>query len=172
MILIIILLRIIHIVGGVFWVGFGLVNVGFLQPTAKALGPDSQKMMQHLTQKTRLLSTVYIAATLTVLSGLLLYWIVFGFNFAFMYSGHSVILTSASIAGIIGWFIAVFIIRGIFNQIKVLGRQVQASGNPPSPEQAGQMQALLGRLGILGKITIVFLLVSLVGMSIARYVSF
>ena len=64
----IILLRIIHIFGGAFWIGVGLFNIGFLIPTIKATGPEGQKVMQHLTQKTRFQTMVYTAATLTNLS--------------------------------------------------------------------------------------------------------
>jgi len=172
MVILIIVLRVIHIFSAVFWVGFGLININFLQPTVKALGPDGQKFMQHLTQKTKLLNSVYTAATLTILSGSVLYYIVTGFSFDFIASGYGIVLSIASISGIIGWFIAVFIVRSIFGEMKVVGGQIQASGNPPTPEQAGQMHALAGRLGVVGKVAITFMLIALLGMSIARYVSF
>jgi len=172
MVYLIIILRIIHIFCGVFWVGFGLFNVFFLQPTVKALGPDGQKTMQHLSQKTRLLSTVYTAATLTMLSGITIYWIQFGFNLAFLSSGYGIVLSTASISGIVGWFIAVLISRGIFGKMKIISGQIQSSGNPPNPEQAGQMQALVARLGKMGKTAVTFMLIALLGMSIARFVTF
>jgi hypothetical protein len=80
--ILIIVLRVIHIFSGVFWVGFAFFNYGFLQPTVKATGAEGQKTMQYLTQKTRLLSAVYATATLTMLSGLILYWIFLGFRFS------------------------------------------------------------------------------------------
>lgn len=172
MLLLIIVLRVIHIFCGVFWVGFGMFNVIFLQPTVKALGADGQKIMQYLTQKTRFQMTVYTAATLTVLSGIALYWILTGFNHAFISSGYGVVLTSAGVSGIIGWFIAVIFISRIFNKMKVIGGQIQASGNPPSPEQAAQLQSLVVRLGSLGKVAMIFILVALLGMSFARFVPF
>ena len=172
MLFLIIVLRIIHIFCGVFWVGFGLFNVLFLQPTVKALGPDGQKTMQYLTQKTRLLTTVYTAATLSMLSGIGLYWILSGFNLSFVSSGYGVVLTTGSISGIIGWFIAVLIIRGIFGQMKIVGGQIQTSGNPPTPEQTSQMQVLVTRLGKMGKVALTFMLIALLGMSIARFTTF
>ena len=172
MLVLISVLRIIHIFSAVFWVGFGLTNLNFLQPTAKALGPEGQKFMQHLTQKTKLLNSVYIAATLTILSGAILYYLVTGFSFDFIKSGYGIVLSIASISGIIGWFIAVFIVRSIFGEMKNVGGQIQASGNPPTPEQAGQMQALASRLGVVGKVAITFMLIALLGMSFARYVVF
>ena len=131
-----------------------------------------KKTMQHLSQKTHLLSTVYAAATLTMLSGIAIYWILFGFDFAFISSSYGFVLSIGSLSGIIGWFIAVLIIRRIFGKMKIIGGQIQASGTPPSPEQASQMQALVARLGKMGKTAVTFLLIALLGMSTARFVTF
>lgn len=171
MLILLIILRIIHIFCAVFWVGFGLININFLLPTVKALGADGQKFMQHLSQKTNLLNTTYTAATLTILSGAGIYWIVTGFSMDFIATGYGIVLTTASISGIIGWFIVMFIASSIFRQMQVIGGQIQASGNPPKPEQISQMQALGTRLGIVGKIAVTFMIIALTGMSFARYVT-
>jgi uncharacterized membrane protein len=170
MAILIIVLRIIHIFSGVFWVGVSFFNIGFLQPTVKATGAAGQKTMQYLTQKTRLLSSVYTTATLTMLLGLILYWIVSGFRLSFIGSGYGIVLTIGSIAGVIAWIYAVVVIRGIFQQMQTIGREIQAQGSPPTPEQATQMQALVARLGQVGQVAVVFLVVALLGMATARYI--
>ena len=170
--ILILVLRVIHIFCGVFWVGFAFFNIGFLQPTVRATGAEGQKMMQYLTQKTRLLSTVYATATLTMLSGLIMYWILSGFRLSFIRSGYGVVLTIGSIAGVIAWIYAVVVIRGIFNRMQTIGQEIQAQGSPPTPEQATQMQALVARLGKVGQVALVFLVIALLGMSIARYTPF
>jgi uncharacterized membrane protein len=170
--ILILVLRIIHIFCGVFWVGFAFFNIGFLQPTVRATGAEGQKTMQYLTQKTRLLSTVYATATLTMLSGLIMYWILSGFRLSFMRSGYGIVLTIGSIAGVIAWIYAVVVIRGIFKRMQTIGQEIQAQGSPPTPEQATQMQALVARLGKVGQVALVFLVIALLGMSIARYTPF
>ncbi len=169
MAILIIVLRVIHIFSGVFWVGFAFFNIGFLQPTVKATGAEGQKTMQYLTQKTRLLSTVYATATLTMLSGLIMYWMLSGFQLAFIGSGYGAVLTIGSIAGIIAWIYAVVVIRGIFKRMQTIGQEIQAQDSPPNPEQATQMQALVARLGKVGQVALVFLVISLLGMATARY---
>jgi uncharacterized membrane protein len=169
MAILIMTLRVIHIFSGMFWVGFAFFNIGFLQPTVRATGQEGQKTMQYLTQKTRLLSTVYTTATLTMLSGLVMYWIISGFRLTFMRSGYGLVLTIGSIAGIIAWIYAVIVIRGIFKQMQTVGQQIQTQGSPPTPEQATQMQALAARLGKVGQVALVFLIISLLGMATARY---
>lgn len=165
----VILLRVIHLFGGVFWVGFALFNVAFLQPTIRGTGPDGQKVMQYLSQKTRLLPLIYAAATLTMLSGLALYWIDTGFRADAMAMGSGLVLGIGGLAGIIAWSYAVLVIRGIFNQMGAIGQAIQAQGTPPTAEQSGQMQALVMRLGKAGKVAVTFMIVALLAMAAARY---
>jgi hypothetical protein len=107
-----------------------------------------------------------------MLSGLVLYWIYSGFRISFISTEYGVVLTIGSIAGIIAWIIAVMIIRGIFSQIQIIGQKIQASDGPPSPELADQMQVLNTRLGKMGKMAVSFLIIALLGMSIAQYSPF
>ena len=86
-------LRVIHIFSGVFWVGFSFFNVGFMQPTIAAVGAEGQKVMGYLTQKTRLLTTVYVTATLTMLAGLIMLWLISGLQLSFLRSGYGLILS-------------------------------------------------------------------------------
>lgn len=167
-----IVLRIVHIFSGVFWVGFSFFNIRFLQPTVRATGPEGQKTMQYLTQKTRLLSTVYATATLTMLSGLLMYWILFGFRTSALLSGYGLALTTGGIAGVIAWIYAVIVIRGIFTRMQAIGQAIQAQGGPPTPEQARDLQALVARLNRVGQVALGFLVIALLGMSIAQYAPF
>ncbi len=73
----IIVLRIIHIVSGVFWVGGSLFLGLFIGPTVNATAEAGQKFMAHLITKARLATRVSAAAGLTVLAGAILYWIDF-----------------------------------------------------------------------------------------------
>ncbi len=166
----VIILRIIHIFGGAFWIGVGLFNIGFLIPTIKATGPEGQKVMQHLTQKTRFQTMVYTAATLTVLSGLGLFWSTLGFKASVLSSGPGLVLTIGGASGIIAWLIAIILVRGIFTSMGHVGRAIQAQGTPPSPEQTAAMQALVKQLGKTTPIALTFLIISLLCMAIAQYV--
>lgn len=169
MTILIIILRIIHIFGGIFWTGFALFNVGFLQPTVRATGLDGQKTMQYLTQKTRLQPTVYAAATLTVLSGIFLFWFSTGFRQSSISSGKGLVMAIGGLSGIIAWSIAMFVVRGIFGRMGAIGKAIQAQGTPPSTEQTAQMQALVVKLGKASRIAVSFLIIAVLGMAIARY---
>ena len=74
----VIILRILHIGGGIFWAGTLLVMFGFLLPTARSLGPVAAPFMGRLMGEKRLPAIAGGAGVITVVSGALLYWHDFG----------------------------------------------------------------------------------------------
>lgn len=166
-----IVLRIIHIFSGVFWVGVSIFNVAFLQPTVQLTGSEGQKVMQHLTLRTRFTITVYSAATLNLLSGLTMYAILFEFRLSALSSGFGLVLTIGGIAGIIAWIIAIFFVRNILGQMQAIGKDIQEQGGPPTPEQGAALQAASSRMVKLGQWGVALMAVALLAMASARYVS-
>jgi hypothetical protein len=166
---VILILRIIHIFCGGFWVGFVIVNIAFLQPSIRATGAEGQSVMRHLMQKTTLLTWVYTSATLAVLAGLLLYWTQIGFHGPAMMSGRGLVLLIGGVFGILAWIYAVVVIRNVLGQMATVGKAIEAQGAPPTPEQGATMQLLLQRLNLAGQITLVFLVVTVLSMAVARY---
>jgi uncharacterized membrane protein len=164
-----IVLRITHIFSGVFWVGVSFFNIFFLQPTVQSTGSDGQKVMQYLTTKTRFTVTVYTAATLSLLSGLIMYWKLYGFRPSVLRTSNGLVLTIGAIAGIIAWIIAIVFIRRIIGRMQATGKAVQEQGGPPTPEQAAVLQSSSRQLVQLGQWGLVFMVIALTGMSIARY---
>ena len=68
-----IILRILHIAAGVFWVGAAALFFFFVEPTVKALGPTGGAFMGHLSKVKRMPLVILMSAGLTVLAGILLY---------------------------------------------------------------------------------------------------
>ena len=68
----ILLLRLIHIGSGAFWVGSVFTFVGFVQPTAVALGPEAQKFTYGLLHDRRLPLVILGSAIVTVIAGVTL----------------------------------------------------------------------------------------------------
>jgi len=69
------ILRLLHIVSGAFWVGTVITAVFFIEPTAQALDREGERFLAHLVIRRRLALVLAIAATVTVTAGALLYWI-------------------------------------------------------------------------------------------------
>jgi len=163
-------MRIIHIFTGVFWVGVSFFNIVFLQPVVQSTGGEGQKVMQHLTTKTRFTATIYTAATLNLLAGLIMYWRLYGFRPSVLKTSNGLVLTIGAVAGIVAWIIAIFFIRRIIGRMQATGKAIQEQGGPPTPEQVAVLQASSGQLVKLGQWGLLFMVIALTGMSIARYV--
>jgi uncharacterized membrane protein len=169
MTLLIIVLRVIHIFSGVIWFGAAYVNVFFLQPTVQATGAEGQKVIQYQTQHTRFTITIYPSATLTLLSGIILYGILFGFRPAVLSSGYGLWISIGGLTGLIAWFVVMFVVRGITGRMQAIGGAIQSQGTPPSADQTEQLKSLSIRLVRMGRYGLVFLTIALMGMAIAQY---
>jgi len=162
-------LRLTHILAGVFWAGANLMMAGFINPSVKATAPDSGKFMQYLAQKSGYPRSAEIAGWLTVLAGLALYWLVSGgFQPAWITSRHGLALTIGGLLAIAGLVLGYAVQKPAAKRIGALGQEIQASGGPPSPEQVVQLQAQQKKLAMGGLWTAVLLALAVVGMAIAR----
>lgn len=167
-----IVLRILHILSGVFWVGAALMLTFFISPTVGATKEAGQGFMRHFMGQTKFNLVMWTAAITTVLAGAILYWLDSdGLTSAWMRSGPGIGFSIAAGFALLG------LIAGVFqgknsNAMAQLGGQIQAQGSPPSLEQAARLQSLGKALAIGGKLNATFLILAAIGMAIARYLSF
>jgi uncharacterized membrane protein len=159
-------LRLIHILSGVFWVGSSILFGVFISPTVAATADAGQRFMAHIVTKTRLISMIIGSAILTVLAGSALYWIDSqGLTSPWQSSGPGVGF------GIGGLFALIGIVFGIMvgRNINILGKLASQIKGKPTDEQMGQIQAAQKQLGYAGPISMVALIIALVCMATARY---
>jgi hypothetical protein len=161
-----IVLRLLHVVGGVFWVGTAIFTRFFLVPSVAATAESGQVFMRHLTTKTGLTKRVTLASYLTVVSGTLLYWIDSqGFTSAWQSSGAGVGFGLGALAGLVGFGFGQVVGRKA-SLIGKLGSQIQ--GNP-TPEQIAALDQARSKMSSASAISTAFLIGSLVFMASARY---
>jgi hypothetical protein len=165
----VLVLRIIHIIGGAFWAGSAFLLTGWIAPTAGQLRPEGPKFMQRLILGTRYITAIGIAAGLAMVSGLLLYWRASGgLQTDWMATGTGVMFTLGALAAI-GAGVLGGLIGSNGRKLAELGASFEG---PPSPEQAAELGHLQNRGANLGAANAVLLVVTLVAMASARYVFF
>lgn len=172
MALLMIVLRLIHIFSGVFWAGTSFFNLAFLANTVNATGEEGRKVFQHLVFKTRFAATMLTVAVLTFLSGLLMYWRLSGFRLNFLTTGYGLVLTLGAIAGILAFGAGYGMQYRVIQKMKALRAEIEAGGGPPSPDQIAKMQSLAQSAATGARVTTIFLVLALIGMSIAQYAIF
>jgi hypothetical protein len=165
-----VVLRILHILAGVFWVGAGLTTILFLQPTAREVGPAAGPFMAHLAGKKKLVDRVLLAAMVTIAAGLLMYWrVTDGLDGEILTSAYGVSLTIGALAAIAAFVLGMTVVRPTILENLAIGREVAASGGQPTPEQGARLQALGQRSKQVGNVIVPLLVVAVAGMASARY---
>ena len=168
----VIVLRLIHILGGVFWAGGAFALVGFISPAAAQAGPAGGKFMQRLTLGTRWITAVSAAAGLAILSGLLLYWRASGgLRPEWLSTGTGITFTIGGLSAVIAMGVGIQV-GGLSRRMAEFGQKIEAAGGPPSPENGAQLAAFQARLQSLGSLTTVLLVITVLAMASARYISF
>jgi uncharacterized membrane protein len=164
-----ILLRLIHVTGAIFWVGGILFLNMFVSPAVAASAETGQKFMQALMNKGRLSMRIASAAGMTILAGLLLYWIDSdGFRSGWTTSGPGIGFALGAIFGLIGFVVGMMLSR----TQKRLGMLAQSIQGSPSAEQGSELAAIQKRLATLTPINTAALMLAAVLMATARYFSF
>ena len=167
-----VILRLLHIFAGVFWVGAALMLTFFISPTVTATQEAGQGFMRHFMGQTKFNLAMWTSAIITVIAGAILYWIDSnGFTSAWMHSGPGIGFGVAAGFALLGLIVGIFQGKNS-NAMAKLGGQIQAQGTPPSPEQAARLQSLRKALAIGGMLNATFLILATVGMAIARYIRF
>jgi hypothetical protein len=164
-------LRLIHILAGVFWVGAAVFTAAFLVPTIRAVGPAGGPVMQHISQVRKLPVFVLSAGFLTVLSGIGLYSIPSaGFTSSWMRSGPGITFGVGGLLAIVALSIGVIFVMPMAKRVGALAGAIGASGGKPSPDQAAEMQKLQARMGKASALGALLLVGATAAMAVARYI--
>jgi uncharacterized membrane protein len=167
-----IVLRIFHIISGVFWVGAALMLTFFISPTVLATKEAGQSFMRHFMGNTKINLVMWTSAITTVVVGAIMYWIDSdGLTSAWTHSGPGIGFGTAAGFAFLGLIVGIVQNRNS-NAMAQLGGKIQAQGSPPSPEQATQLQKLGKALATGGMLNVTFLILATIGMAIARYLRF
>jgi len=163
-------LRLLHIVAGIFWVGGVMIVAWYILPTVRALGPGGAPMMNQLVQQRRLPLRLLISGWVTVLAGIVLYIRAGSLSTSAFYASWP-----GRIFGLGGLLGVIVVLMGTFGNVPTtkrmmaLSAQIQASGGAPAADQAAEMQRLQKRLWLLAQTAAVLLTIAAVCMAIARY---
>ncbi len=160
-------LKIIHVVAGVLWVGSAVVIAAFLMPSARALGPQAAPFMSHLMQKQKLSQYMMMVSGLNALSGLIMYWRVSsGFSMMSLHWPGGIGLIVGMVSGLI------ILIWGHAVQAptaKKLGQLTAQLSGAPSPEQQQAIQMLQDKLNFGAWFGVAGLMLSVIGMTMLHF---
>jgi uncharacterized membrane protein len=164
-----IVLRLIHILAGIFWVGAIFVIAGFLVPAARATGPEGGRFMQQVMLRRRLSVFLGIAMLLTVISGFAMYArVAAATNGAWAGTPPGIAYGVGGLAAILGAIMGGAISGPAARRMAVIGQSSSQAGGL-SAEQQAEMQRLQARTALGSRITAGLLAIAAGAMAVARY---
>lgn len=164
-----ILLRLVHVLAAIFWLGSGIVSTFFLVPVLSAAGPAGGAVMQGLRNR-GLMTAVLVAAMLTMLTGARLYAKVSdGFSAAYIATPMGRTLGVAGILAAVAFALAMLLGRPAQIRAGELAVGLRSASEAERPALERQIGALRKRGGIASMISLALLSLSAAGMAVARY---
>jgi hypothetical protein len=152
-----IILRLVHILAGIFWVGSAFLMAGFLVPTLRVTGPEGGRFIQTMMQR-----------QLTVLSGGIMYVrMALATHGTWAGTRQGIAFGVGGVAALLGGFTGSMISGAAGRRMGELGQQLR--GAAPSAEQRAELERLQARVGLGSRVTAAFLAVAAGSMAIARY---
>jgi uncharacterized membrane protein len=163
-----IVLRVIHIGAGIFWVGSATFLLLFVEPTVRALGPSGGSFMAHMSQVRKMPRIIAVSAIVTIVAGIWLYWRdTGGFEPDIITTGPGIGFGIGGLAAIVAFIVGLTMVRPRVERMGALGGAM-ASG-PPTPEQGQEMGALQRSLRSISIFSEVLLAIAVVAMASARF---
>jgi uncharacterized membrane protein len=168
----IILLRLLHIVAGILWAGGAFYYYRFLEPTAKATAPDSQKFMDYLMMQKRFGNFVNLMSLLTILAGGALYYRLASVNVGWIATGPGIGFTIGALAGIIAVAAWNVLIPPRVAKLGNIAQAIRAGGGLASPQQSANLIQIEKEIAAAGKLDFVLTAIAVLTMATARYWNF
>ena len=167
--LLLIILRLVHIVLGAFWVGTMIFNAFFLMPSMLEAGPDGMKVAAGLAKR-RFLDVLPPVAGLTILSGLWLYWKAsLGFQPAYMGSAVGMTYGLGAVAALIAFGLGIAIMRPSMLNAAALSQAAASAAPDDRAAKLAEASALRLRGAQTAKVVAVVLIIAVAAMAVGRY---
>ena len=167
--ILILILRLLHILGGVFWVGGALAMNFFIGRSISATGDAGRQFAGYLIGKTPFTTIMTSAAMTAVTAGFLLYGIDSNwFTSAWQSSGPGIGFGIGALFALVG--LVTGIMNGNNNQaMGRLGAQIQGK---PTNEQAAKLGAIQKQQAWVIPVNSYSLLLAVIFMATSRYLHF
>jgi hypothetical protein len=165
--IVLIVLRLLHIVGAVAWVGMGITMMLYIGPAAGAAGESGLRFMKSLMTRTGFARAVPIAAVVTVLAGILLYLVADSAS-RFSSTGNMVLGIGAVFGLLAAGHGGAATGRATTALAAALAQHVPDNG-AIAPDALPTLRDLAMKVSTHSRISVILMIIALIGMGTARY---
>ncbi len=162
--------RLIHIVGGVFWAGTAFLIAWFLMPVQKATGMAGLTFVEELMVGKKLRVYLVLTMVFTILSGFAMYA-----RMAIVTHGHwassrmGMVLGFGALCGIVAGGLGASSGKRTGTRMIAFAETIRNSGGSTSPAQQADIDALLNKARGEMQVVAGLLVIAVAAMASARY---
>lgn len=162
-------LRLVHVLGGTFWVGGMMYMAFFLMPAMAQAGPAAGPVIAGMQQR-KLFVWLPVVAIATLLAGIRLMMIQSdGFRAVYFATPMGRTYLVAGSLAIIAFVIGLTINRPAMNRIGVLTQEMASADDSRRTQLQSELAALRGRTRVATAIVTWMLIAAAAGMAVGRY---
>jgi hypothetical protein len=163
-------LRLIHIIGGVFWVGTAFLIAWFLLPAQRATGMAGVTFLEELMIRKKARVYLILAMALTILSGLAMYA-----RYMMLTHGQwgsstmAKVLGFGALCGIVAGGIGASSGKRTGTKTVAITEAIRSSGGSPTAAQQAELAAIGNKAAGEMKLVAALLVIAVAAMASARY---
>lgn len=161
-------LRVIHIITGIFWAGTMFFVVSFLMPAFKDVGPDGAKVSAALANR-RMHVWLPLMAIASIVSGFWLYGLRMGGGGGWAAGMEARMLGIGGLTALIAFIIGVTVTRPAMMKADVLSAELAAASGAERDAKVAAIGGLRKRALMGSRAIATLLLITVVTMAIAQY---
>jgi hypothetical protein len=166
--ILLVLLRLIHIVAGVVWVGVGLAQTFLIVPAVAGSGESGLRFAKVMFTKTPAVMIFPVTAGLTMLAGILMY--LFANSASHFSQTGNIVLGIGALAGIAaGIHGGAVTSRTTRSLVEALNQHVSDGAQAIAADGLNVIRSTATKLAADSRISLALMIIALIGMGSARY---
>lgn len=162
-------LRALHILLAALWLGAAFLLSIFVMPALRDVGPAGGQLMATL-EKRKLHAFMGGTATLTVLTGIWLYWLfTAGLQEQVMFSRSGLAFGIGGLCGLLAMILGGAVMGRGMSRMTTIGAQMASASEAERASHMREMTALRGRLSVASKFILLLMIAALLLMAVGHY---
>jgi hypothetical protein len=165
------IIRLIHILAGVLWVGAAVMLAFFVGPAAGGAGPAGGVLMDQLVRVRKLPAYMASMAGLTVLAGFGLMWMhASATDGGWMRTASGKLFMWGALVAIVGFVWGMVLASRLAKRMTARTAALAAAGRPPTAEEQAEIRQGFARLSFHTRGSAIVLVLAAAMMALARYI--
>jgi uncharacterized membrane protein len=162
-------LRLLHVIGAILWVGGMSFSTFFVMPAVAQAGPAAGPVMAGF-QRRKVFVWMPVIAIVTILSGFRLLMIVSSnFSSAYLSTPTGRTFTISAVIGLLAFLIGMIVTRPAMTRMGLLSAEAANATEARRAEIQAELATIRARNARITLLVTILLLIAAAGMAVARY---